>query len=139
MSFFFHLIYAFLFCQVIISCGPSSLDDFREEGEGISRKLTKELALIHTRHELLASQIHLTALFNELVDVIIAAQEFRYTHPDSEPLAYHDIVLSEQLRNELNRIYGLEEGRKIIERCQEDALDRLNTYERKIGKRSAKP
>jgi hypothetical protein len=139
MSFFFHLVCVFLFCQIIMSCGHNSLEDFREEGEGISRQLTKELSSIHSRQDLLASQTRLSALFNKLVDVIIAAQEFRYAHPDAEPLTHHDIALSEQLRSELNRIYAIEEGRKIIEKCQEDALDRLNTYERKIGKRNVKP
>jgi hypothetical protein len=42
-----------------------------------------------------------------------------------------DRALSEHLRRELNRIYGIEGGREIIEKCQEEALFRLDGFEKR--------
>lgn len=114
-------------------CGPHSLEDFQEEGEGIMRSLLQELKAIHTREELLATQGRLQRQFDRLVFIMISAEEFSFSHPEQgkeEAIRFnHD--LSDQLRVELNRLYRLEGGRQIIEKCQEKALYRLDAFQRR--------
>ena len=117
-----------LFILVLTGCHSSSLDDYQEEGEAVIRSLIQELKKIHTRHELVRATPSLQKLFDRLVSVMVAAEEFRLSHQESikgsEVRVNHD--LSDQLRVELNRIYRLEGGRQIIEKCQERGLCRIS-------------
>ncbi|WP_068467749.1 hypothetical protein [Candidatus Protochlamydia phocaeensis] len=121
---------------LLAGCGPRSLDDFKEEGKGITRTLIQELQSIYTRDQLVASTSKLQRLFDKLADVMIAAREFRHKNSqlDSVILTKQDHELSDTLRIELNRIYRLEGGRQIIEKCQESALHRLDACQKRLSK-----
>lgn len=122
----------FLFC-IVTSCGPRSLDDFEEEGEGIVRSLIQELEMIQSREQLLVNSTLLQRHFDRLVNTMIAAEEWISSHPEQCKMRgippNHE--LSDLLRIELNRLYCLEGGRQIIEKCQEKALHRLDAFEQK--------
>jgi hypothetical protein len=129
--------FGLLFILVMVAgCGPRSLDDFQEEGEGVIRSLIQELQAIHTREQLLAASGKLQRHFDRLVSIVIAAEEFNLAHPEIEKgeLERHNHELSDRLRIELNRLYRLEGGRQIIEKCQEKALHRLDAFEKKHAK-----
>lgn len=115
------------------SCGSLSLDDFEEEGEGVMRSLIQELRTIRTRDQLLASTHRLKPIFERMVSIMIAAEEHRYAHPEGE-FSGPNHELSDQLRIELNRLYCMEGGRQIIEKCQEKALLRLDAFEKQHKK-----
>lgn len=132
------LLLCIFFFSTFSSCGSRSLEDFREEGEAISTLLIKELSHIHTRDQLLQSSPKLKQLFGALVDIIIAAQEYREHQFSIETLEFssQSLYLSERLREELNRVYQIEGARSIVEKCQEHALHRLDAFEKKIRKKS---
>lgn len=113
---------------ILTSCGSRSLDDFEEEGEGVVRSLVQELQSIHSRDQLLASTGKLKRLFDRLADVMTAAEEYRNSHPELDQSEFIRLnhELSDQLRIELNRLYKLEGGCQIIEKCQENALHKLS-------------
>lgn len=119
-----------------ISCSPHSLDDFEEEGKGVIRSLIQELKAIHNREQLLASTNRLQQQFDRLAILMIAAKEFSFAHPELDKGEFfrnnHD--LSDQLRVELNRLYRIEGGRQMIEKCQEKALHRLDAFEKRHAK-----
>lgn len=131
---FFLLILFTLFS--FLSCNIHSLEDFREEGESITRLLIRELNSINNRQDLIIASPKLRLMFQELVKVMISARQYREKHPelDIPELSATNLLLSEELRIELNRIYHLEGGREIIEKCQEIALQRLDAYEKKLTK-----
>jgi hypothetical protein len=128
--------YFFLLLFLLASCGSRSLDDFEEEGEGVMRSLIQEMQSIRTRDQLLASTIRLKRHFDRLIDIMIAAEESLYAHPeiDRGEFGGPNHELSDKLRIELNRLYRIEGGRKIIEKCQEKALHRLDAFEKQHGK-----
>lgn len=132
----FQSLLVFFLVLTVTSCGPRSLEDYREEGAGITRSLIKELTATRSREELLQAAPNLKKQFERLVDVMIAAREFREKHPKAESLELTKIdhELSDQLRCELNRLYALEGGREIIEKCQETALHRLDAFEQRLAK-----
>lgn len=132
-SFFLFIIFFIAF----VSCGSHSLEDFREEGEAVSQKLLVELSQIHTRQELLSSQIKLKRLFNDLVIIMIAAQNFREKHPDADlpELSLENHLLSDKLRTELDRIFQIEGARELLEKFQEESLDRLDAFEQQRAKK----
>lgn len=123
----------FVVMLILTGCSPRSQEDFREEGEGLTRSLIQELQAIHTREQLLAASNRLQRLFDQLVNVMIAAEEFHALHgeQDKGELTQRNHDLSDQLRVELNRLYCLEGGRQMIEKCQENALHRLDACEKK--------
>jgi hypothetical protein len=130
------VIYYLLILCFLTGCGPSSLEDFQEEGEGFSRSLVKELRTIQNRKDLLESAPKLKKRFDGLVDLMIRAREFKEKHPflESNELIKMNHDLSDQLRIELNRIYAIEGGRELIEKCQEEGLNRLDAFERRLHK-----
>lgn len=114
------------------------MEDFRADGQSTTRQIIQDLKSVHTRQELQALSPKLEKRFNKLVDTMIAAQEFRRLHPDADatPFSTQDQLLSDQLRHEMERIYAIEGGQEIVEKSQEGALDRLNTYEKRLSKRN---
>lgn len=120
-------------------CKSQSPEEYREEGRKHTRTLIENLKSIHSRQELLKAQPILKKQFSEIAALLIEAQEFYSQHPDAEqlPLSQQDQLLNAELRKELERLYGIEEGREMIEKSQEEALDLLNTYDKRFSKRTS--
>ena len=134
MSKYLQIIFTYTVLSLLFfSCGARSLEDFRDEGEALSTLLVKELSHIHTREQLLQASPRLKQLFGALVDVIIAAHEYREHKNVKDTLEFtsQSLYVSECLRTELNRVYQIEGARRIVEKCQEHALHRLDGYEKK--------
>lgn len=120
---------------LISACSSSSLEDYREEGEGITRSIIKEIQVIQSREELIAKTPRLRKLFHKLVEVIMAAQEFRDKHPgDVFTLSNEDRHLNDVLRAELIRLFSIEGARDIFEKIQQDSLYRLDAFLQKREK-----
>lgn len=116
-------------------CSPSSSEDFQREGNALSRRLMKHLNSIETYEELLRAEPLLKKSFEAYVDLIIQAREYQKKHPDLVTTEGNgDFSVSEQLKEALRQIYALEGGREIVERAQQEALVRLDAYERLQGK-----
>lgn len=117
-----------LFFILLLSCTQKTLDDYREEGEKTTRTLILELKNIHSQDDLLKARQRLQKLFNSLVDTMIAAKEYQQTHQDSFELSKKNHDLSEKLRYELIRIYKINGCRELMEKYQDQALQRLVYY-----------
>jgi len=115
--------------SILAACTHQSLDEFREEGETVNRQLVLELQKIRGRDDLLEHQGNLQSLFNQLVDIVIRAEEFKDTHPNAS-MPETSTSTADQLRIELNRILNMEGGREVLEKSQEEALNRLDAFER---------
>ena len=111
---------------LFLACSSHSAEDFYDEGQGIVRTLIEELKTIHTRDQLLTHAPGLKKLFNSLVDVLMSAHKYR-----EDSLSDREHILSDSLRQELERVYRIEGGRDIIEKCQEEALNRLDASVKK--------
>jgi hypothetical protein len=125
----------FFLLNVLCGCSPSSLEDFHCEGESRCRALVHDLQKIHNREELTKAIPTLKKHFEELVTLMIHAREFQENHPDENvPIAY-DNTVSSLLEEELRRIYAMEGGREMIEHAQQEALVRLDGFERACAKK----
>ena len=111
---------------MLCACSPSSLDDFRHEGESICREFAHELKGIETHEHLLKEAPKIKAYFDRLVTVMIQARKFQKEAEESQPLINEDSLASKALLGELKRIYQLEAGREIIEKAQKEALIKLD-------------
>jgi len=131
------LLYAILL--PLLGCSPSSMEDYRHEGQSWSRSLILELQQIHTTEELLQSEHKLKKKFDESVSLMIAAREYQQKHWEDALEEPSDSALTESLNQELQaqlrRIYDLEGGRECIERAQQEALVRLDAHERHLMKK----
>lgn len=114
-----------LLTLILLSCGSPTLENYREEGQGVLRSLVNDLRRVKTRQDLVSAAPKLQERFNHLVDIIILAEDFRAKNGDSQEISLGDYYLSDDLRAELIRIYQLPDGRELIEQCQEEALERL--------------
>jgi hypothetical protein len=134
MCYFIKLLGFFIGVMALTSCGSGSLDEFEEEGEGVIRSLIQELQAIHSREQLITASGNLQKQFDRLINIIIAAEEYAISHPDLERLEFsgHNHEPSDRLRIELNRLYRLEGGCQIIEKCQEKALHRLDAFKKEL-------
>jgi hypothetical protein len=106
------------------------LEEFRQEGGEISQSLIVELQSIHNRETLLAAAPRLKPLFLELTNLIIAAHEFRDTQLEMtfpDPTA-EEYLRNTQLREELLRICEMDGGKEVLDKAQEEALNRLDAY-----------
>lgn len=106
------------------------MEEFREEGEGVIYSIVEEIKHIHTLAQLETKKNTLKALFNALVEVVIAAHEYQARHPETKQMlcAAENSSPSDLLREEINRICYIDGGRALLEKIQEDALHRLDAY-----------
>ena len=119
-------------------CSPNSAQEFQKEGETLCRSLVLELQKIEDREHLLAAEPKLKRQFEDLIDLIIEAREFQQKRFEDE--APHELALEQNcfeaaLEAQLRRIYTMEGGREVIERAQQEALVRLDAYERVLIKK----
>ena len=115
--------YVILALLFLCACAPSSVEDFRYEGEALSQALTHEMRQIQTREDLQAALPQLRKKFLKLSDVLLAAREFRSNHPEIEVPA--PSYASDELFAELARLYELPGGRELIESAQSEAIQQL--------------
>ncbi len=120
---------------LLVSCGPSRPEDFRRQGQRLQKTLTRQLHKIETRDDLVLAVPRLTELFDEFVDIMIAARQKGYegrweASSDLEP---DEEQLSRRLRQELERVCGLEGGQDLITQCQKKALLRLDAHEQQLA------
>lgn len=121
-----------LFClaSFLTGCSPGSLEDFQREGESRCRTLVLKLQQIETHEQLLRAESDLKKEFEKLVDLMIEAREFQLQNFDEDLPEAIENPTSTALKEELRRIYTIEGGREMIERTQQEALVRLDAYER---------
>ena len=116
----------------LFGCSPTSLDDFRNQGQSVTRSLIQDLRLIQAREDLAKLEPILKKRFEALVFIMIEAREFQINNPEaifSEPSAL-DMDLNEELKQELERVWKVEGGREMIERAQREAMLRLDGFEK---------
>jgi len=106
------------------------LEDYREEGRSTMRSLIETSKHVHNREQLVEKSTDFKRLFDSLVSLSIAAHEHSLSHSPIAPLPLYpeDHLLSEALRQELERLCSIDGGRELIERMQEEALHRLDKY-----------
>lgn len=117
--------FSLLLTLILAGCSLSSLEDFHHEGESRCRKLVKELQQIKTSEELLQAEGVLKKHFESLVGLMLEAKQFQRDHEDAESMSGMQNIVSQVLKEELQRIYAIEGGRVVIERAQHEALVRL--------------
>jgi hypothetical protein len=122
----------FLLC----GCSPNSLEEFHREGEASCRLLITDLQKIENREQLLLAAPLLKKRFEGLIDLMIEAREFQEKkEAESSEEMFSETSTDLVLENELRRIYTIEGGREVIERAQQEALVRLDAYERALAKK----
>lgn len=115
----------------LYACSPSSLEDYQREGEALTRSLIQELQQIETPEQLIKSEQSLKKHFEAYVALMIQAKDYQKKHSEEiAPEMSSDCAVSGQLKEELRRIYAMEGGRELVERAQQEALVRLDAYER---------
>jgi DNA gyrase/topoisomerase IV subunit A len=120
----------FLFGALLISsgCTPSSMEEYRREGEALCRSFTHELQKIESREDLVRASPKIKQHYEEIVQLIIEAQNFKNVHSQEAIEAFEtsDMLASEELMMELKRIYRMEGGKELMENAQKEALFRLS-------------
>lgn len=125
-----------LLAPLTTACAPTSLSEYRAEGEGQIKKLLEELAQIESVSQLENKEIRLKKRFSTIADLMIAAKKFQIKHPeDIEEVTTWQVEVSEALKNELKRLYEIEGCAEKIEEIQRDSLHKLDLFERRHLKR----
>lgn len=118
------------------SCSPNSSKEFQQEGEAHCRLLVATLQKVENRKQLLLAEPALKKHFERLIDLMIQAREFQEKLEDvSNEIAFKESSTNALLERELRRIYTIEGGREVIERAQQEALVRLDAYDRTLAKK----
>lgn len=114
--------------MLLAACAPSSMEEFRREGEAISRKFTEQLQRIETREDLVKALPEIKKHYEEIVDLMIEVNAFKEEHFGEAIDTYYstDNLASEALMMEVKRIYRLEGGRELMESAQRESLFRLD-------------
>jgi hypothetical protein len=125
-----------VFFLFLCSCSPNSYEEFQQEGEAHCRLLVATLQKIENRKQLLFAEPALKKHFEGLIDLMIEAREFQEKLEDvSNESIFGENSTNTSLELELRRIYTIEGGREVIERAQQEALVRLDAYERALAKK----
>jgi hypothetical protein len=124
---------------LLCSCSPNSSEEFQREGETHCSMLAADLQKIENREQLLLAEPVLKKHFERLIDLMIEAKQFQQKRFEDIPteIPCEENAAEASLENELRRIYAIEGGREIVERAQQEALVRLDAFERALEKKRA--
>lgn len=120
----------------LAGCNPSSLEEYQQEGESISKKMVQDLEKVHSRDDLVRIVPVLEKRFHQLVDLAIEAKKFKETDDAEDIILDSAKEMSDKLRAELNRVYQLEGAKELIEQAEREALFKLDAFERSVAKRN---
>ncbi len=113
------------------------MEEYRREGEALSRKFTEQLQQIETREDLVKALPEIRKRYDEIADLMIEVDEFKEEHFGEAIDAWYptDDLVSEALMIEMKRIYRLEGARELMENAQRESLFRLDAVLRKSSKK----
>lgn len=132
-----HLVLALIFF-FLSACNAKSPDYFLAQSRAINRELLELTENIEDLDDLLAAQAPLQRLFNQLVDVMIAAHKWQIKTSVIWQGTEEDQRLCRELKSQFCRLYQIPTAKVLIEKCQETALMRLDTFERRQKRLIAK-
>jgi hypothetical protein len=115
-------VFRILIVLLLAACSPSSQNDFRLEGESLCREMIGELQKIETHQQLVAAEPRLKEFYEKIAVLMIAAKE-----AETSPVVEGETIVSDLLQAELKRIYKIEAGRELVERCQKEALFKMSS------------
>ncbi|WP_420421168.1 hypothetical protein [Simkania sp.] len=124
-------LFLFLFF-ISVGCSPSTVTDCKREAKGVIKSLTADLKEIQTREDLLDKEDQISHKVQTLVDLMIRLkklQERGALIPVEE-----DHSDSDDLMQEMKRIYMIDGGRVIFERFEREALLTLDAYDQRRKK-----
>ena len=131
-----------IICTLLIlwGCSPNSSEEFQSEGQARCRTLVLELQKIESREQLLRLEPQLKKHFESLISLMIEAREFQQKKIDNffPEINFEENLVEIALQEELRRIYSIEGAREVIEHTQQEALVRLDAYERTLAKKREK-
>lgn len=122
------------FLLILTACSPSSIDDFKQEGEARCRRLVRLLESVQDHEDLLKKEPDLKKEFTKLIDLVIEARTYQLENPEQVP-ALEESPLSDDLKEQMIRVYHIDGGREIMERAQREPLLKLDSFEKKIIQR----
>ena len=113
---------------IFTGCAPSTIEEYRREGEAICRSFTHELQKIESREDLVRASPKIKQHYEQIAQIVIEAQNFKNEHSGEAVDPFHstDMLASEELMMELKRIYRMEGGKELMENAQKEALFRLS-------------
>ncbi|MCE5293594.1 MAG: hypothetical protein LLF94_03135 [Chlamydiales bacterium] len=120
--------YLALLFLLLVSCSSKSPEYFLAQGQQVKRELLSELEGIDDIDTLLKASPRLQMLFNQLVEVMIEAKKWQNSHKTAAwQMSDDDSLLSQQIAQELSRIYEMPSAQSLIEKTQEIALLKLDS------------
>jgi hypothetical protein len=120
----------FFFASILFltGCAPGSLEEYCFEGEGTMRKLILECKNIHSKEDLVAERPKIKKNLTHLTDLMIAAKKFQMKNPEEEFTLNLSYAVSNQLKEELSRIYKIEGCRQLMEEMERESLHKLDSF-----------
>ncbi len=126
-----HMWWIFFFCFFVTSCNSKSPDYFLAEGRALNRDLIDCCHEINDLDDLIQALPYMQKQFNLLVDVMIEAKKWQKKHNVTWQPSVEDQRLSQELADEFLRLYAMPSARALIEKSQEPALLKLDSFDKK--------
>lgn len=118
----------------LAGCGES-VEGFRHKGAKRAECFAQDLGRIENAQDLRQSENRIKKHFNALVDLMIAARQWQAKRGCEDVPVPEMCASYRHLQQELTRISLMEGGKEFLQRAQQEALIRLDRYERRIEKR----
>jgi hypothetical protein len=118
----------FFLGMFLCGCSPSSLEEYRYEGENLAREIAWELARVHSEEDLVAVAPRVKKKFAAMVDLMVAARRHQKKRGEGENPWGGSEEASDFLKEEMMRIYEIEGCREAMQEIQRESLHRLDLF-----------
>jgi hypothetical protein len=112
---------------VLFGCRAKNEEYYLLKGESIQQEIVAELSSAQTLQDLLPKEETLTQLFLELSSLAIRADQWKKKHKTREK-ALGSEESRTGLEQEFRRVLAVPGAEAFLEKCQKQALDRLDIY-----------
>ena len=116
----------FLSVLLLTSCAGGSNKNYAERGQALCDQLAKELSEITTKEELVSAAPQIEKRYTQIVNLMTEAKIEKEKRPHAFPDNQMPSASSQRLREELERVYEIEGGRRFNDKHTREALYRLD-------------
>jgi hypothetical protein len=128
------LLFASFALLFLPGCSSSSPQAIENKALLLSSQFLSLLQQIDSRDSLISHKDEISLYYSEFANLIIDFESLANSDSDLPSTKTPPRPICKSLQLELARIYKIEGGREFMEDCQEDAIYKLTTFERKSGK-----
>ncbi|MDN3504784.1 MAG: hypothetical protein P0S95_04325 [Rhabdochlamydiaceae bacterium] len=121
---------------LLSACSVSNLQVYQKEGSKEAKALIKLLELVNCKEDMAELAPKIKKRVEKLTHLMIEAKKYKLSHRESEEKLLISVEISNELKQQMLRIYQINGVEKMMHDLQRYSLHKLDEFDRLIEKKA---